>query len=351
MSNRLIKPPFQTPKTVCVSVIYRLILCTVLLLGSGLRPSTIDGQETPAESDTLGPLLVKALRTDTLTRLARRYLNDVSKAWIIAEYNDVETISGGETILIPRVPFRPGGLTPDGFQTVPVLAYSSFGPERNDAPEQKSRVSWSAFNDQMRWLKTQGFTAISPAELVDFMDFSGQLPKRAILISADTQSRAFFERGVPILKANGFRATLFAATDEVGREGAMTWEQIEQLHQDGFTIACRGQSGRSLTRQAKGVPFEAYFKAVESELRLAQKAIETHLDAPCRFLAYPQGSTNSLVSAMAAKLGFFAAFTLSPGSNPFFADRFRIHRIAMDGSVNPEQFTNVLTTMITADLN
>ena len=69
------------------------------------------------------------------------------------------------------------------------------------------------------------------------------------------------------------------------------------------------------------------------------------------FLAYPNGSTSSLVSAMAAKLGFSAAFTLSPGDNPFFADRFGIHRIVIDGHINPEQFGSMLTTMIKADLN
>lgn len=351
MSNRLNKHSFETKKTVRTLTVYRLIVCLALLLGSGLIPPAIHGQATKAKPDLLLPLLVETRQTDTPASLARRYLNDASKAWMIIEYNDVETLSGGETILIPSTPFRPGGLAPDGYQTVPVLAYAYIGPDSDDAPEQKPQVSWSIFNDQMRWLKTQGFTATTPAALADFMEFSGQLPERAILITADIQSKAFYERGVPILKANGFTATLFVATDEVGRKDAMTWEQIKQLHQDGFTIACRGRSGRSLTRQTKGVSFEAYFKAVESELRLAQKAIETQLDAPCRFLAYPQGSTSSLVSAMAAKLGFTAAFSLSPGFNPFFADRFRIHRIAMDGSINPEQFANMLTTMIKADLN
>jgi peptidoglycan/xylan/chitin deacetylase (PgdA/CDA1 family) len=203
----------------------------------------------------------------------------------------------------------------------------------------------------MHWLKSQGFTAITPAQLVAFMAFSGQLPRRSVLITFDTASRALDEIGIPVLTELGFTATVFVATDSVGQKGAMTWDRIRQLQQNGFTIACRGRSGRSLARRTQRQTFEAYFKAVASELHLARQEIETHLDTPCLFLAYPRGDTNSLVSAMAAKLGFSAAFTQAPGENPFFGDRFGIHRTVIDSRVGPEQFGKLLTTLIAADLN
>ena len=325
----------------------RILICTALLICVVLLPPILHGGERDTDSPPPLPHLVIARQGDTPASIAQRYLNDASKAWMIVEYNGIAAYSGGDPVMVPITPFKPGGLTPDGYQTVPVLAYADIG----ESIGQARQVSRSDFNYQMHWLKSEGFIAITPKQLTEFMEFSGQLPHRSVLITFDTASHSLHEIGIPLLKELGFTATVFVATNGVGGKGAMTWDQIKQIHRDGFTIGCRGQSGRSLTRRTKGQAFETYFKLVESELRLARQAIETHLDEPCLFLAYPQGDTNSLVSAMAAKLGFAAAFIRRAGDNPFFADRFRIHRTPINQEMNLEQFGQSLTTRITADLH
>lgn len=292
-------------------------------------------------------MLIRPHSGETPVDVARRYLKDASKAWTIEEYNRPGSISNGEASLIPRAPFRLGGLSPEGYQVVPVLAYADLGHQSKE----KQTVSRTAFHQQMHRLKSQDFSTISPSQLKAFMEFTGQLPRRSVLITFDTTSRALVEIALPILKKLGYTATVFVTIADVGRENAMNWDQIRQLHGAGFTIACRGYSGRSLTDQGKGQSFAAYFKSVESELILSRGEIEAHLGEPCLFLAYPQGGTNSLISAMVAKLGFSAAFTLSKGENPFFGDRFTIHRSTVDGLTSLEQFGQLLTTMIAAELN
>jgi len=321
-----------------------MLICAALLIGAVLLPPTIHGEELNTDPSSALPLLVRARHTDTPATIAQRFLNDAAKGWMITEYNGREAFTGGEAVMVPTAPFRPGGLTPDGYQTVPVLAYSDIG----DSAEQ---VSLSAFYDQMRWLKTEGFVAITPDHLAAFMKFSGQLPRRSVLITFDTGSQSLYATGIPILQELGFTATVFLSTDAVGREEAMTWDQIRQSHKDGFTIGCRGRSGRSLTRRTNGQAFSTYVESVASELRLARQAIERQLDEPCLFLAYPHGDTNRLVSAMAAKLGFAAAFVRRAGDNPFFGDRYGIHRTPIDGRIDVEQFAALLPTRIPADLN
>ena len=326
---------------------YRFLISSALLIGSVLLPVTVHAEEMAAGPRPPRPVVVRARQDDTPATIAQRYLNDASKGWMIVEYNGMAAFSGGEPVIVPMAPFHPGGLTPDGYQTVPVLAYLDIG----ESSGQTRQVPRSAFEHQMRWLKTEGFVAITPRQLTDFMGFFGQLPRRSALITFDTASRSLFEIGIPLLKELGFTATVFVATDDVGGKEAMTWDQISQLHRDGFTIGCRGRSGRSLTHRTNGQTFEDYFKWVEAELDLARRAIETHLNAPCLFLAYPQGDTDSLVSAMAAKLGFSAAFLRRPGDNPFFADRYGIHRTFISRGMSMERFSQNLTTRITADLN
>lgn len=326
---------------------YRILVCTALLIAAVLFPPPIHGGEIDADPPPSLPLLVKARQGDTPASIAQHYLNNGSKAWMIVEYNNRAAFSRGDPVMVPVAPFQTGGLTPDGYQIVPVLAYADIG----NSSGQARQVPLSAFVNQMHRLKTEGFVAITPKQLTDFMEFSGQIPRRSVLITFDTASLILFEIGIPLLKELGFTATVFVATNSVGDKKAMTWDQIKQLHRDGFTIGCRGRSGHSLTHRTKGQTFEDYFKSVEAELRLARQTIQTTLEAPCLFLAYPQGDTDSLVTAMAAKLGFSAAFLRQPGDNPFFTDRYGIHRTLISRSMNMERFGQSLTTRITADLN
>lgn len=325
----------------------RLLLISALWLITALLPVPIHGEETQLNPTRQQPLLVRARQGDTPATIAQRYLNDASKGWMIHEYNDIKSFSGGEAVAVPVVPFRPGGLSPDGYQTVPVLAFSDIGT----TPGKSNQLTPAAFKEQMQWLKTEGFTTITPAQLVGFLEFSEQLPRRSVLITADTDSPTFNDVAAPVLTALGFTATVFVAADRVNEKGAMTWNQLKQLVEEGFTIGCRGRFGRSLTRRKKGQSFKANFHWIESELQYAKNKMETNLEQPCRFLAYPRGRTNQLVSAMAAKIGFSAAFKLSPGDTPFFANRYGIHRTVIDHRTDLDKFSSRLNTLIAADLN
>ena len=292
-------------------------------------------------------MLVRAHKGDTPASLASRYLNDAAKAWMIAEYNGMVAFEDGQAVLIPTEPFRLGGLTPSGYQSVPVLAYTDIGEPSTST----AQLSKAAFDEQMSWLKNSGYTTITPAQLLDFMEFSGQLPRHAVLITADTESRAFFDQAVPVLQSFGFTATLFVATARVGEPGNMTWAQLQTLHDAGFSIGCRGQDGRSLIHGFSRRALKANFARIEAELRQAKKTVEDQLGDGCTVLAYPQGHTNDLIAAMAAKLGFSLAFVQTAGENPFFASRFAIHRLVIDRHLGPGEFTRMLTTMVAVDLH
>jgi peptidoglycan/xylan/chitin deacetylase (PgdA/CDA1 family) len=324
----------------------RLVMLFAAMIAGILVPA-VSQAKAPNPNADHSPLMVRARQGDTPATLAQRYLNDASKAWMIREYNQRAAFSEGTAIAVPKAPFRLGGLTPGGYQTVPVLLYEGF----QDLVPKAGGQPVSAFKEQMEWLKTHAYITIDPAQLMDFLAFSGQLPRRSVLITADTESKVFLEQAVPILKALGFRATLFVASEQVGEKEAVSWEQLRQLQRAGFTIGCRGKYGRALTRRKKGQSFRTNFVWIESELRQAKTQIETQLGRPCRFLAYPQGKTNTLLAAMAAKLGFSAAFSRSPGDTPFFAARFNIHRTAIDSQTPPDRFGSRLTTFVKADLN
>jgi hypothetical protein len=216
------------------------------------------------------------------------------------------------------------------------LAYLDIG----ETPGHRRQVS--AFNQQMDRLKTEGFKAITPAQLVDFMKFSGQLPRRSVLITFDTVSTGVYDIGIPILKTHGFTATVFVATDRVGGKGAMNWEQIRQFHADGVHHRMPGSKRTSIDPPG---PTNRHSTPISNRWNLncawPEKRSKHTWTRPACFMAYPHGSTNSLVSAMVAKIGFSAAFSLQPGTIPFSETGSAIHRTLIDSRTGPDQFGNI----------
>ncbi|MFP6678222.1 MAG: polysaccharide deacetylase family protein, partial [Pirellulaceae bacterium] len=65
------------------------------------------------------------------------------------------------------------------------------------------------------------------------------IPDRLVVMTFDDSSRTHFEYVRPLLKKNGFGATFFITTGfefAKDKEHYLTWDQIAQLHRDGFEI-------------------------------------------------------------------------------------------------------------------
>jgi len=284
-------------------------------------------------------VIVKTTDKDTLSSLAADHLNDPTKGWLIAEFNDIKTPTPGQTLIIPFSPIHKGGLKTDGFQTIPVLVYHKFSKNRSG----ESSVAKADFEAQMNYLKESGFHVISLDQLLDFMDYKEQLPEKSVAITFDDAWGSIYDIAFPVLKKYGFPATFFIYTDFIGGGKAMSWDQIQTLSEQGFDIQCQTKTHRNLTKRKKNESFEEYFKALEKEIDYPKTLIETKLKKKCQYLAYPYGITNDLIVAILKKQGYRAGFTVERGSNPFFVDKYRIHRSIIHGKYDIESFKNNLS--------
>ena len=146
---------------------------------------------------------------DTPEALAARYLGGADKAWMIEDYTGLHAFSPGQEVVIPRRPWNPAGVTPGGYQIVPILTY------HNMAEQAKGRLVLAAasFREQMRYLKANGYRVVSLADFVEFTRLNRQLPQKAVVLTFDDGYRAFKDHAQPVLKELGFTATLFIYTD------------------------------------------------------------------------------------------------------------------------------------------
>jgi peptidoglycan/xylan/chitin deacetylase (PgdA/CDA1 family) len=284
---------------------------------------------------------VTAQTGDTFSSLASKYLNDPSMDWVISEFNDVTSLSPGQALIIPLKPYNKGGLTFKGYQTVPVLTYHKFSKNSADA----MTVTESAFEEQMRFLKQNGYRVISMDNFFDFLDFKRQIPEKSVVITIDDGWRSTYDVAFPILKKYGYPAALFVYTDLINlNEKTLDWDLIREMAKNGIDIQCHTKTHRNLDTRGSHESFREYFEAVKKELTESAQVIKRRLNIDPKYLAYPYGDTNHLVVALLVKLGYRGAFTVEREGNPFFVHHYRINRSMIYGYFDLQDFEKNLTT-------
>ena len=321
------------------SLLPRLLLA-LLLAGCGATAQTgTDGDRAGRDIfESEDYIVVIAKSEDTAASLATRYLNDASKDWMIEDYNGVTTISPGQQVVIPKHYWNLSGVSADGYQLVPVLCY------HNLAPQSKGRMILAAkvFEDQMRYLKNQGYRVINLKQFVEFVSLKRQLPRRSVLLTFDDGYRSFLQYAAPVLKELGFTATLFVYTDYVGAGGnAFTWADLKKLQQEGFDIEAHSKSHGDMVR-AGNEPANEYEKRLEAELMQPRALFQKNLGFAPDILAYPYGRQDDAVVRRAKERGYTAAFTVRRQGSPSFVDPLRIHRSQIYPEMSMEDFVKNL---------
>ena len=288
-------------------------------------------------------LMVEARANDNLSSLAAKYLDDPSQGWVIAKFNRIHTVDPGQALIIPLKPFDLGGLASNGYQTVPVLRYQQFSQDSST----KTHITRGNFEIQMNYLKSNGYRVISLDQLMGFLNFQEAIPAKAVVITIDGSGRSIRDIALPILKKYGYPATLFVATDQIGGQDALTWEDLRYLDQNGVNIQSMTKSQRDLTSLKKDETFKVYWENLETEFSQSRASILRNLNKECKYLAYPFGASNGLVIALARKFGFRAAFTLKNESNPFFINNYLVGRSTVYGNDSLDQFKNNLMVIKT----
>lgn len=319
------------------------LLFGLILAGCGAVNSTSTSVLTdrPAgeffESDDYFVIVAKS--DDTPQSLAAKFLGDANKDWMIEDFNGTATLTPGQAVAIPKRPWNPSGVTSTGYQLVPVLTYHDL------APQAKGRMVMGAkgFEEQMRYLKANGYRVITLKEYVEFVSLQRQLPKKSVLITFDDGYRSFMRYGYPVLKELGFSATLFIYTDYVAAGGnAFTWPELKKLSDEGFSIQAHSKSHGDMVR-ARGEGAAEYDKRLDAELVQPKALFQKHLGYAPDIIAYPYGRQDDVVAQRAKQRGYVAAFTVRRQGSQSFVDPHRIHRIQIYPEMSMADFIKSLS--------
>jgi peptidoglycan/xylan/chitin deacetylase (PgdA/CDA1 family) len=275
---------------------------------------------------------------DTSASLAARYLGDASKAWMIEDYTEKRTFDAGQEVVIPRRPWNPSGVEAGGYQIVPILCYHNLGVESKG----RLLLAVSKFEEQMRYLKANGYRVVSLADFVEFTRLGRQLPQRSVVLTFDDGYKSFMQYAYPVLKELGFTATLFVYTDYVGAgRNALSWQDLKELTAAGFDVEAHSKTHGDL-RRAAGETDAQYARRMRGELGLPQELFQRNLGRPRPIIAFPYGSWDESLLGKLGEYGYVAGFSVRRQGNASFVRPLTANRSQIYSEMTIEDFVKNL---------
>ena len=267
--------------------------------------------------------VVRLRGDETAGSLAQEFLGDPRRAWVIDEANQGAAFAKDQMIVIPLREENRGGLTTEGYQVVPVLCYHHFA-ERCDS---SLCTPTSLFEQQMQFLKDQGYTVIPTAELAEFFAFRKAIPRKAVVINIDDGYRSTYDIAYPILKKYGFTATFFIYTSFIGASrNALTWDQLKAMKADGFEVGSHSVNHVDLSKKMEGESEKEYLARAKRELLLSKQILDEKLNQNTRYIAFPYGEFSPALLRLCEEIGYRVGFSVKAGGNPFFNDPLALKR-------------------------
>ncbi len=212
---------------------------------------------------------------------------------------------------------------------VPVLYYHLID-DHLYGPYTSMFVSPKDFEQQMNYLKNNGYTVIPLAEIEN----AGQYTK-PVIITFDDGYEDNFTNAYPILEKYHFPATVFLISSFIGKPGYLNKDQIIQM-QDLVSFQDHTVTHRSLATLSA--------QEQDYELSASKKAIEAITGRSVFALAYPNGSYNQTTIAIAKRCNYKYAFIMVPGGiyhtgdDPYTIKRVNIPRgLSLDGFIKKIQ--------------
>ena len=284
--------------------------------------------------------VVVAAPGEDLDALAQRFLGDRSKRWWISEFNNIDEVRPGQTVVVPLKAANPSGVYASGYLTVPVLCYHRFGPRSSQLA-----VTPAAFEAQMDYLARNGYHVIPLARLAGHLERGEPIPRKSVVLTIDDGYRSTYEVAFPVLRKHGFPATVFLYSDFVGAPDALTWPQMKEMEASGLVnIQPHSKTHANLTMRLAGETDAKYRDRLRTEVDTPIRLIQDRLAVPSLSYAFPYGDVNETVVDLLKRQGVRVGVTVTPGGNAFFAYPYMLRRSMVFGGDSIDVFKSKLAT-------
>jgi peptidoglycan/xylan/chitin deacetylase (PgdA/CDA1 family) len=223
-----------------------------------------------------------------------------------------------------------------------------------------TEITPAAFEAEMKELKDKGITVISMQDLLAWKRGEKNIPPRCAVITFDDGWETQYSVAWPILKKFGYPFTMFIYTEGVrggalGGGGAITWEQLADMRDNGVDIQAHSEThqdlreGHSVTviepggkRTRKKLTGADYDKWIQNEVVGCKEVLEQRLGIKVNCFAVPFGNYNEHVKELARNAGYEAMFTVYGQPITFTSPMDALGRYAIEAN-KPKVFADAVS--------
>lgn len=189
----------------------------------------------------------------------------------------------------------------------PVLMYHAVGNEEGEDWPKSLIMKPELFEAHLRYLKEQGYTIVTVAELADRLQ-SGQSVDKYVALSFDDGYKNNYSVVLPLLQKYAAKGSFFVINRDIGDDLHMNEQEIKGLIAAGMELGSHTYSHNPLAK----IPEKYLVWETDTSRFWLKKKFDGYI---VRTLAYPNGSYNDKVIAAAQKYGFYRALTGHVGVN------------------------------------
>lgn len=189
----------------------------------------------------------------------------------------------------------------------PVLMYHAVGPEEGADWPKTLIMKPELFEAHLGYLKEQGYTIVTVAELAERLT-KGESVYKYVALSFDDGYKNNYSVVLPLLQKYDAKGSFFVINRDIGDELHMNEQEIKGLIAAGMELGSHTYSHNPLAAiDEKYLVWET-----DTSRYWLKKKFDGYI---VRTLAYPNGSYNDRVIAAAKKYGFYRALTGHVGIN------------------------------------
>lgn len=203
-------------------------------------------------------------------------------------------------------------------QGMPILEYHMV----KDDPEAKAweyAVPVSDFREQLDYLQDEGYTTITLLEYMKAKKGKFQLPEKPIVLTFDDGYDDNYRNLLPMLEERGMKAVVFMVTNDIGRPGYLTWDELRDMQNRGIEIGSHTANHQPLTT------LDA--KMRDDELRLSKLLMEWNGIRTVFSFSYPNGAYDAELTELLKQNEYLAAVTGDAGLNTFDTNPYLLQRL------------------------
>ena len=193
-------------------------------------------------------------------------------------------------------------------------------------------ISPDLFEQDLKYLKKQGYTAILIRDLIDFVEQGAPLPKKPILLTFDDGYYNNYLYAFPLLKEYKMKAVISIIgkhTDRFSEKddnhatySHITWKQIQEMVGSGLVEiqnhsydAHENNGGRKGVLKVSGETSREYESFLREDLMKLQEKVKKHTGSAPTAFAYPFGAVSDSSMDIIKQLGFKASLGCAQGIN------------------------------------